>query len=347
MKKSKIFIRLLAILCVLSITGCSLPKTAKQAGELVEVTKTEQYFGTIITITLYGDNEKELEQMLQESFLTCGKLENICSATLPDSELSKVNQQAYSKPVPVSEELFSVLKKAMYYYELSDGSFDVSIGRLTKLWGIGTEKERIPEETELEELKNRHGGEHIVLNEKDSTVQYTDEQLQIDLGAIAKGYASDVVKEYLSRQKNLKGALLNFGGNIMTIGENKEGGNWKIGITDPLHPQNVCCAVSVKDRCVITSGNYERYFIKDGVRYHHILDPFTGRPAESGVISTTIIGTDGAACDALSTACYVMGLDRAMKLIEGLDGMECVLIDEKGAIHCSSGMEAYGFYEVE
>jgi thiamine biosynthesis lipoprotein len=137
--------------------------------------------------------------------------------------------------------------------------------------------------------------------------------------------------------------ILDFGGNIMTIGTKADGSLWNIGITNPLDTTEVYAAVSVNDKCVVTSGNYERYFIEDGVRYHHILNPFTGYPAESGIISSTIIGDNSTQCDALSTACYIMGVDKALELIEKTDGVEAVFIDNDGEVHTSSGIEKYSF----
>lgn len=343
MKKTKMAAAVLLVLLLL--TACSSKQDKIQ--DTVSVSESAEYFGTVITITLYDDDEKKLNTSIEKAFAECGRLENIFSAKLQDSELSRLNRTAFNSPVKVSEELFLVLEEALFYNRLSDGSFDISIGKLINLWGIGTENERVPSDEELEPLVNQKGCEDIVLDQENGTVMYTSEMVEIDLGAIAKGYAADRIKQFLAENEGIGSGILNFGGNVLTIGEKTDGSAWKIGITDPLQSGKVYGAVSVKDACVITSGNYERYFVENGIKYHHILDPTTGFPAEQGIISATIIGSSSTECDAMSTACYILGADRALELIESVSDVECVLIDEAGMCYCSSGIEKYGFYQIK
>jgi thiamine biosynthesis lipoprotein len=304
---------------------------------------TREYFGTVMTITLYGADEKQMLAVIERAFEECARLENIFSAKLPDSELSRLNTSAYQHPSEVSEELFYVISTALSYNELSGGCFDISMGKLIKLWGIGTQQERVPSQEELEPYAGVDGCQYIVLDEANKTIMYTKEDVELDLGGIAKGYAADRIKEYILENRRDAYGILDFGGNIMTVGQKPENALWNIGITNPLEPSDVCAVVSGTDLCVVTSGNYERYFIQDGVRYHHILDPATGYPAERGIISATIIGTNSTRCDALSTACYIMGIDAALDLINSMEGVEAVFIDDNGTFYTSDHISEYHF----
>lgn len=326
------------IFSVLFFGGC----TGRQR-QTTYVTETAEYFGTVITITLYGEDEESLKKSIEHAFDECERLESICSAKLPDSELCRLNQTAAESAVEVSKELFFLIKEGLYYHRLSGGSLDISIGKMIDLWGIGTEHARVPKDTEREALIGLDGCKNIILDEEEQTIQYTDKLVQIDLGGIAKGYAADKVKEYLIEQEHIGSGILNFGGNVMAIGEKTDGTAWKIGLTDPQEKGELYGVLMIKDQCVVTSGDYERYFVEDGKRYHHILDPATGYPAESGIISATVIGDRAILCDALSTTCFIVGIEKAIEIIETLDGVECILIDKDMQYHCSSGFSQYDF----
>lgn len=309
--------------------------------KIISRSYTQEHFGTIMTITLYGSSEKELDEIIADAFEEIQRLENIFSAKLQTSELSDLNENGFNNPVKVSLELYSVLKEAVEYNKLSDGALDVTIGHLIELWGIGTENARIPSQSELEAYAGMNGCDYLVLDDDTVSVWFTDSRVKLDLGAIAKGYAADVIKiMIIDRNAEIYG-LLDFGGNIMTVGSKAEGKPWVIGITDPFNVGSACATVDIIDKCVVTSGNYERYFEKDGQRYHHILDPSTGAPSRSGIVSATIIGGNSMQCDALSTASFIMGCERAIKLIDSIDGVEAVLIDSDGNIYRSKKIDSY------
>lgn len=314
-----------------------------EKSEDVKYSLTEEHFGTILTITLYGNDEEKLKEITEKSFDECERLEGIFSAKLSDSELSMLNINAAKEPVKVSDELMYLIKEALSYNKLSEGALDVSIGELINLWGIGSENQRVPDIEELKPYISADGCSSIIIDEENNTVFYNTDLVRIDLGAIAKGYAADCIKKYICDNMEDPYGILDFGGNIMTIGQKADGTSWNIGITNPKLPSQIYGVVSVKDMCVVTSGNYERYFIENGVRYHHILDPFTGYPADTGIISSTIIGNDSMECDALSTACYILGVDKSLKLIDGIEGVEAVFIDNDGNAHTSKGMSKYNF----
>ena len=312
--KTRKFIRISILFVVfmfsLFLIGCTNEKSNEGKG--TEYEKTEEILGTVVTGKVYGKNSKKA---LEEAFIRAKDIEKVMSAKLSDSELTKVNENAYKKEVKISKDLYFVIEKALYYSELTEGAFDLSIGKLIDLWGIGTDNEKIPQE----------------------------EEIKLDLGAIAKGYAADEMKKIICDKYKIEKGILNLGGNVMTIGSKNENEKWKVGITNPLNTEEVLAVVKVQEKTVVTSGNYERYFIKDNVRYHHILNPDTGYPAEEGVISTTIITKNSIDADALSTATYILGKDKGLKLIESIDGIEGIFVDNEGNITKTSGINESNF----
>ena len=315
------------------LVGCSNEKSGLDKD--TEYEKTEEILGTVIIGKVYGEKSKEA---LEEAFKRAKNIENIMSAKLSDSELTKVNENAYEKEVKISEDLYFIIEKALYYSNLTEGAFDPTIGKLIDLWGIGTENERIPEKEEIDLLKGKKNYKNVVINKENSTIRFLDKDIKLDLGAIAKGYAADEMKKIICEKYKIKKGILNLGGNVMAIGSKNENEKWKVGITNPLNIEDVLAVVKVEEKTVVTSGNYERYFIKDNVRYHHILNPDTGYPAEEGVISTTIITKNSIDADALSTATYILGKDKGLSLIESLKEVEAIFVDNEGNITKTSGI---------
>ncbi len=315
----------------------------KENSEYSKYLGSKEAFGTIFTISLYSDNiekfnETTLKDFCDKIFNEADRLEKIFSVTIPDSELSLLNESAYNTEIKVSDELFTVLEKSLYYCELSEGAFDISIGNLISLWDIGNGKNIIPETSQIDTLKNASNWKNIVLNKDRKTVQFTSEDVKINLGAIAKGYAGDVLKNMLTDEFNISHAILNLGGNIVTIGSKPDGSDWNIGIKNPLDVNSILTSLSIEDKAIVTSGNYERYFELNGIRYHHILDPFTGFPSDNGIISSTIIGTSSTDCDALSTTCYIIGIEKSLKLINSIDGYEAIFVDNSGNTYKTEGL---------
>lgn len=315
---------------------CCMAACTKEKSQLQEYEKTEEILGTIITGKVYGENA---EEGLENAFKRAKEIEDIMSAKEETSELSMVNREAFEKEVQISEELYQVVEKAVYYAKLTDGKFDPTIGKLINLWGIGTEHERVPKENELASLAGLKDYEQILLNEKEHTIRFLTDTIQLDLGGIAKGYAADEMKKILTDTYGITSGILSLGGNVMAIGSKPGGEQWVVGIVDPLNTSEMIGALSETDRTIVTSGNYERYFIKDGIRYHHILNPVTGYPAESGIISSTIITNCSMDADALSTAAYVMGVEEALEMIEKMDDVEAVFVKEDGSIVTTDGVD--------
>lgn len=329
------------LILLLALSSCNKAKQP-EAGQInnnakqEQAQKTEQILGTIISGNIYGVNS---EAALEAAFARAKQIEEIMSVKLADSEITKVNEQAFQKEIVVSEDLYYVIEKALYYAELTNGALDPTIGKLIDLWGIGTEKEHIPEERELEEYKQQRNYKNILLDSDKKSVRFLKENIKLDLGAIAKGYVADEMKELLTKEYKIESGMLNLGGNVITIGRKHTGEQWKIGIVNPLHTQEVIASLQIEGKSVVTSGNYERFFLQEGVRYHHILDPNTGYPARKGFISTSIITASSIDADALSTATYILGKEKAMELIESLEGYEGVFVEDNGEVAYTSGLK--------
>lgn len=285
---------------------------------------SEKILGTIVSGVGYGENSKKA---LEKAFKRANDIENIMSVNIKDSELSKVNEKAFYKNVKLSDDLYYVIEKSLYYAKLTNGAFDPTIGNLIDAWGIGTDHGKIPEKSTTDKYKNLENYKNIRLNKYTKEIRFLDENVKLDLGAIGKGYIGDEMKKVLN-EEGIKSALINLGGNVVSIGYKPSGEKWNIGIVNPKEENEIVGSLKTSDEVVVTSGNYERYFIKNGVKYHHILDPKTAYPSESGLISTTIVTKNGIDADALSTATYILGLEEAKKLIESLNEVEAFLIKD-------------------
>lgn len=293
------FLLLIALLC-----GCGNNQN-QSAG------RTEALLGTVITVTAYGPNA---EAGLDAAFAEAKRLEKIFSYTDPESELSQFNHSVPDdNPVRVSDDLYGLTVTALKYRDLTEGAFDPALGCLIELWGVGTENARIPEESELQELLSQNG----TIEAQDGNILIRKNGARLHLGAIAKGYVGDRMKSVLVKS-GVESAILNLGGNVVTIGKKPDGSDWRVGVTDPLSPQKALASpvIEVTDMAVVTSGGYERYFEQDGERYHHILAPKTGFPADSDLLSVTVAAGDSAFADAMSTALFVMGEQRARAFVE-------------------------------
>ncbi|MCI8918620.1 MAG: FAD:protein FMN transferase [Eubacterium sp.] len=325
--KSRMYIfMLLAILCP-NLTGC---------GRQAEITQSGFYFDTIISITLY-DNSKteELEHCMELADL----YERYFSAQIADSDISRINQAA-GTPVKVHDETLALLEKGLYYSKLSQGKFDITIGKLTGLWDFRTDQADVPDQKKIAKAAAAVDYKKVQINGNEVTL--ADDAAAIDLGGIAKGFIADKMKEYLVSQGVTSG-LINLGGNVLVIGTKENGqdagGAYKIGIQRPFDETGQpIAAVQIKDQTVVTSGVYERYFEKNGRLYHHILDVESGYPYENELFSVSIICPSSADADALSTTCFALGLDQGMELVESLENTEAVFITSDYKLHGSSGI---------
>lgn len=324
-----------AFVCLFSIIICTACGRQNEP-----ISKTGFYFDTVIKVTLYDANATE---ELESCFALADKYEQLLSATKKDSDIWKINH-ADGKPVEVSKETISLIQKAIQYGELSDGAFDITIGKLSSLWDFGENKDSLPPQEEIDATLATVDYHNIQIT--DNTVALKNPNTQIDLGGIAKGYIADRMKEQL-RTKGITEGIINLGGNVLTVGPKSSGDVYKIGIQKPFDESGASIAsVDITDASLVSSGVYERYFEKDGKRYHHILNPKTGYPYDNGLLGVTIITESSADADALSTTCFALGLEDGMELIENTKGAEAVFITEDFSLHKSSGIGSeIPFYE--
>ena len=295
------------------------------------VSKTGFYFDTVIKVTLYdADAEPELESC----FALADKYEKLLSATKKGSDIWNINH-AKGKPVVVSKETISLLQKAIDYSELSDGAFDITIGKLSSLWDFGENKDTVPSQKDINAALPTVDYHNIEIS--DNTVTLKNPKTQIDLGGIAKGYLSQKLVELFQKEGAVAG-VVSLGGNVQTFGKKEDGSRFTIGITDPSDGQSVLGTLEGDEKAVITSGSYQRYFEENGKRYHHIMDPRTGAPAESDLLSVTVICDRGEQGDALATSLFVMGKEKAIAYAKE-NNLSLILVDQNNEIWTSEGVD--------
>lgn len=299
-------------------------------------TKTSYKMGTVVKIKVYSS---QADSVIGAAFGLLDKLEQELSSHIEDSEINNINARAGEKAVKVSDDTYQVISKALEYAKLSRGRFDPTIGPLVQLWGIGTENQKVPSDDLLKEKEKLVNYKQVRLYPEEKKIKLLKEGMKLDVGGIAKGYAADQVIE-LFKERKVKRAFISLGGNVSVLGTKADGSPWKVGIQDPKASRGkVMATIEVKNKTVVTSGNYERYFMKNGVRYHHILNPNTGRPAKNGIISATIVADNSFDADALSTVVYIMGVDQGLKLINELSNVQALVVTENNNIYFSKGLK--------
>jgi thiamine biosynthesis lipoprotein len=296
---------------------------------------------TVMSLTVYGEASDEAALLAERELY---RLEKLFSAEDEDSELYAVNTRG---SVKMSADTQSVIDFALQVQEATGGAFDISVYPLVKEWGFISGDYTVPEKARITQLLTLTGSGVVEINGDELVL--TKKGAQIELGAIAKGYASDKVAQLL-RDDGIKSAIINLGGNVFALGAKPDGSPWKIAITDPLNPQDIIGSLTVINCAVVSSGGYRRYFEQDGVTYHHILDPKTGFPAQSGLAGVTVVSGSGMLADALSTALFVMGQDAALEFWRsGVYDFELVLVTDSGDIIISEGLRGVfsgGSFEV-
>ena len=267
----------------------------------------------------------------------------MASTTIDSSDISEINQAAGKEYVKVHPEIIKMIKTAVKYSKLSNGAFDITVEPLVNLWGIGTDDENVPADAEIKLKLLLVGYNNISINEEDESVKLLKEGMAIDLGGIAKGFAADeVVKVY--KEYDIKGGIISLGGSsIYTVGQKPDGTPWNVGIKHPRkdNDQDYVGVINLSEQALSTSGDYERYFMKDGKRYHHILNPATGYPTDNGVISVTIVVDSNIPdcnmiADTLTKTVFVLGVDNGLKFIDNIQGVSCIAITSDYKIYKSS-----------
>jgi thiamine biosynthesis lipoprotein len=298
--------------------------------------QSELMLGTVCRITIY---DHPSDQAFVDAFARIAEIEKKMSLHLDTSEIAQVNAAAGSHPVAVSQDTFLVVQKAIEAAQLSGGAFDPTVGVLVTAWDIGGDNPRKPPQQEIDQLLPLIGYDRVVLDEKNHTIELLDAGMMIDLGGIAKGYAADETEKIL-RSHGVEKAIINLGGNVLTIGSRPDGSPWRIGVQNPEAERGGhVMIVGLEDKALVTSGPYERYFELDGTIYHHILDTETGYPVETDITSASIITDDSFLADALSTAVYSLGMEAGIAMIESMEQVEAVFIDRQRNLYITEGLQ--------
>ena len=338
------------LLCVLPalllLSGCAAPVDPDEARESIQVIAMD----TAMLITTYGERSPAAAYACED---VIRDLEKQLSRTDPDSAVSRLNAAGTLELGELDEELIPILSAAEAYRRETDGAFDITIAPVVAAWGFaGGEEYRVPGEAELQELLERVDGSAVRV--EDRTVTLGPGQA-IDLGGIAKGYAAGKLTQIFNEYK-VPRALAELGGNVLAWGDRPDGTPWRVGVQDPAHPDDRNALVGVLelvDSFAVTSGSYQRYFQQDGKTHHHIIDPATGRPADSGLTSVTVVagsGAGGAMCDAYSTALFVMGEEKALDFWRSQQGgalFSLVLVTEDGRVVVADKTGQFNFVPEE
>ena len=279
------------------------------------------------------DKAKKMIMLVEQEMF---RIDQQMSPYKEESELSKVNREAGNKAVTISSELFDILKIAHDISTISEGSFDITYASIGYQYDY--RKKKRPEQTTIAEALPAINFNSVVLNNEDSTVYFSNKNVKIDLGGIAKGYA---VKRCLMllEKAGIKHALVSAGGDTGLLGD-RNNRPWLVGIKHPRAEQKMAVHIPLENEAISTSGDYERFFIEDGIRYHHIINPKTGYPS-SGIISVSVFSPKAELADALATSIFVMGIEVGINRINQLKGIECIVIDNQGNIHTSNNLNIH------
>ena len=313
----KLIAIILTISLLFGLVGCTSAK------EEEPISRTELFMGTAIKVTLY-DNQSE--DILDKVFKKVIEIEDLVSINKKNTEIYNLNENSGIKPVKLSDTSFNIIKKGLEYSEMSKGAYDISIGPLVKLWSIGLPEAKVPTQEEINEIIKYVDYSNIEINNSRKEVYLSKEDMQLDLGSIAKGYTADEIVKLL-KSEGVKKAIIDLGGNIYALGKKSEDKNWTIGIQNPFDDRGSAIGtIEVANKSVVTTGTYERFIEKDGVKYHHILNPKTGYPYETDIAGVSIVADKSVDADALSTLIFTKGLEEGFELVESIDGIDAVFV---------------------
>jgi thiamine biosynthesis lipoprotein len=291
--------------------------------------------GTLFEITVVGDRARD-EEAIEAAFDEIRRVEDLLTVWKPEAPLLAVNEAAGADPVAVPEELFSVIERAVEISERTGGAFDISFASMGRVWNFDTDRPVLPDPKVVKSSIRLIDYRRIALDPKRRSVRLEAKGMRLSLGGIAKGYAADRAAEVLRRRGVTDFAI--FGGGDQLVAGRKGDQPFSVGIQDPRKPSRHFARLTMPDGgAVVTSGDYERFFVIDGKRYHHIIDPATGYPAE-GAVSVTVVAKSATVADALATGLFVLGPERGMELVEADPQLEAIFVDEKLEIRVSSGL---------
>ncbi len=293
----------------------------------------QSIMGTSTVVELFSKTPQQAKQCSQRVFDEMHRIDNLMSPYIEQSELARINRDASEQSVKIGKELFNLIKRSIEFSELSNGAFDITFASVGHLYDYRMKQH--PTEQQIKQQLNAINYKNIKLNEAETSISFSHKNTRIDLGGIAKGYAVDNAIQIL-KTCGIKNALVSAGGDSRILGD-KNGRPWVMGVRHPRDKNKVVVSIPLSDSAISTSGDYERYFIENGTRYHHIITPTTGQSVKQ-TWSVSVMANEAITSDALSTTLFVLGTEKALQLINSLDGIEAVIINAKGRMFYSSGL---------
>lgn len=330
MKHKLILSAILSIAILMTLCSCN----SENPDDSPKESETDIFaMDTYMSLKAYGENG---EAALQKASDKIKSLEAMLSVTNEESEIFVLNAEQ-GKQTEISSDTSFLIARSLEINRDTNGAFDITLYPVSKEWGFTTGIYKVPSQADIDELLSNVGSDNIILD-PDGKSAMLKNGANIDLGGIAKGYAGSCAADII-KAEGVTSAILNMGGNVQTVGTKPDGSSWRVGIQDPLDSASLVGTVTVADKAVVTSGGYERYFEdEDGNTYWHILDPKTGRPAVTDIISVTVIGSDGTTCDALSTSLFVMGTEKSVEYLKTVRDYNAVIVTNNNTLYITNGI---------
>ena len=319
-----------------SLVFALLIVTTFSFGQIVHKRKLAM-LGSPFEITVVAKDTIQANEYIDLAVNEVKRIENLISDWIPTTQISEVNRNAGLKPVKVDAEVIELVTRANKISKLTNGAFDISYASMDKIWKFDGSMKAMPTPEAIKKSVEKIGYQNIIINEQDKTIFLKTEGMKLGLGGIGQGYIADKVKAVL-QSKGCTSGIVNVSGDINTWGKQIDGKLWSVGIINPMNKNKVFATFPLEDSAVETSGSYEKFVIFNGIRYSHIIDPRTGYPA-TGIVSVSVFAKQTEIADAMATGIFVLGVDVGLDLVNQLKGIECIIVDDKGKIHTSKGID--------
>lgn len=317
------------LLLVLMVTSLSF-------GQIVHKKKLSM-LGSPFEITVIAKDTIEGNYFADLAVSEVKRIENQISDWIPTTQISEINKNAGKKAIKVDDEVFELVQRAIKISKLTNGAFDISYASMDKIWKFDGSMKEMPSTEAIKKSVEKIGYQNIILDDKEKTIFLKLEGMKLGLGGIGQGYIADKVKSLL-QSKGCSSGIVNVSGDINTWGKQLDGKPWTIGIINPMNKNKVFATFPIEDSAVETSGSYEKFVMFNGIRYSHIIDPRTGYPA-TGIVSVSVFAKQTEVADALATGIFVLGIEVGLDLVNQLKGIQCIIVDDKGKIHTSKGID--------
>ena len=323
------------IACFLFLTA-----TLSSFGQITYKRKLSM-LGSPFEMTVVAKDSVQGNEFIDLAVAEVKRVEYLISDWIPTTQISQVNKNAGIKPVKVDKEVFDLVSRAIKVSQITSGAFDISYASMDRIWKFDGSMKAMPTEEAIKKSVSKIGYKNIILDPKEQTIFLKNEGMKLGLGGIGQGYIADKVKELLFSKGCVSG-IVNVSGDINAWGKQPDGKPWTVGIVNPLNKNKIFATFPLENSAVETSGSYEKFVIFNGIRYAHIIDPRTGYPAQ-GVVSVSVFAKQTEIADALATGIFVLGVEVGLDLVNQLKGIQCIIVDDKGKIHSSKGIDIKKF----